>query len=189
MNSTIAPPKYPVPLTPFVRGAGRCGMLERSSTRMFGAGQSALRALLLAALWGAGPALAQPPTLTECVAQASSYYTVNPAVLSAILKVESGFQPHAVNRNGNGTIDIGIAQINSIHLRELARSGIGAQHLLDYCTGTYVAAWHLRRQMLRYGDTWFAIGAYHSVTPHLNAAYQQRVIKALRQWGYIRSAQ
>jgi hypothetical protein len=79
-------------------------------------------------------------------------------------------RPKAVNRNADGTFDLGIAQINTRHLRELSKFGIGPNHLLDACIGTDVAAWHLAKQYKAYGNTWYAIGAYHSRT----AFYNQR---------------
>jgi soluble lytic murein transglycosylase-like protein len=40
-------------------------------------------------------------------------YKVHPDILRAITKVESNFNPRALNKNQNGTYDIGIMQINS----------------------------------------------------------------------------
>lgn len=131
-------------------------------------------------LWVHAPAPAQTGT---CVEPAARYHKVNPLILDAILAVESGHNPGAIGKNANGTTDWGIGQINTIHLEELRRHGIGADQLLDGCKGTYVAAWLLARQMRRYGNTWFAVGAYHSVTPSHNQRYQTLVQTQLARAG------
>jgi soluble lytic murein transglycosylase-like protein len=108
----------------------------------------------------------------QCLMPAAQRHGVNPHILRAILQVESGMRPHVVNRNRNGSIDVGMAQINSIHFRELAQWGITPERLLDPCVATHVAAWHLKRVMLRHGNTWFGVAAYHSATPTHNQRYQ-----------------
>lgn len=93
-------------------------------------------------------------------------------MLKAILKVESNFNPHAANRNANGTVDVGIAQINSMHFARLDKYGIKPAHLMDGCVSTYVAAWHLASKIREHGNTWFGIAAYHSTTPCQNERYR-----------------
>lgn len=124
---------------------------------------------------------------TACVAPAASYHRVNETVLRAILKVESGLNPLAVNQNANGTVDLGIGQINSVHFADLKRYGIAPNDLLSPCVGTYVAAWHLARQYAKYGNTWYAVGAYHSLTPELNLRYKGRVYEEVRRMGVARN--
>ncbi|MDO8278968.1 MAG: lytic transglycosylase domain-containing protein [Burkholderiaceae bacterium] len=136
--------------------------------------------LTVLGLWFNGPSRAQTGA---CVAPAAQYHKVNPQLLDAILAVESGHNPRAIGKNTNGTTDWGIGQINTIHLDELRRHGIGTEQLLDACKGTYVAAWLLARQMRRYGNTWFAVGAYHSATPSHNQRYQTLVQRQLARAG------
>ncbi|WP_084455143.1 lytic transglycosylase domain-containing protein [Comamonas composti] len=116
----------------------------------------------------------------DCFQEAARYHGVSAAVLRAIARVESNFQPQAVAHNRNGSTDIGMMQINSIHLDELARWGVQAAHLHQACISIYVAAWHYRRQVEHYGHTWLAVGAYHSRTPKYRDAYAARVRQALR---------
>ena len=127
----------------------------------------------------AWPAVSLANTLSNCISSASSFHGVNPWVLASILKVESSFNPKAVNRNDNGSVDVGIGQMNSIHFKELAKWGIAPNDLFDACTATYVAAWHLSKQVRAYGNTWFAIGAYHSATPYYNQRYQALIYNSL----------
>lgn len=121
-----------------------------------------------------------------CLMPAAQRHGVNPQILRAILQVESGMRPHVVNRNRNGSIDVGMAQINSIHFRELAQWGITPERLLDPCVATHVAAWHLKRVMLRHGNTWFGVAAYHSVTPVHNQRYQVLLRQELARTGVWR---
>jgi soluble lytic murein transglycosylase-like protein len=117
---------------------------------------------------------------------AAQRHGVNPHILRAILQVESGMRPHVVSRNRNGSIDVGMAQINSIHFRELAQWGITPDRLLDPCVATHVAAWHLKRVMLRHGNTWFGVAAYHSATPIHNQRYQALLRQELVRTGVWR---
>lgn len=123
-----------------------------------------------------------------CVKPAADYHGVNPWILLAILKVESNFSPAAVNRNQNGTLDVGMAQINSIHFAKLSQYGITPTQLMDGCVATYVAAWHLRQQIVKYGNTWFGVAAYHSSSPCLNQRYGSMLWNELRGWGVVQGA-
>jgi soluble lytic murein transglycosylase-like protein len=107
----------------------------------------------------------------DCIAQAAAYHRVNPWIVRAIIKVESNFDASAVNKNSNGTRDVGLAQINSMHFEELNKRGIAPGDLMNGCVSSYVAAWHLKKQIAAYGNTWFAVGAYHSTTPCFNQRY------------------
>ena len=45
----------------------------------------------------------------------SKMFPENPTVMIAVAKAESGLDPMATNRNTNGTRDIGILMVNSVH--------------------------------------------------------------------------
>lgn len=131
---------------------------------------------------------ALPTRLSEpapCVSGAAQYHGVNPWVLRAILKVESDFNPRAMNRNANGTVDVGMGQINSIHFAELGRWGIAPGNLMDGCVATYVAAWHLSKKIRKYGNSWFAVASYHSTSPCQNSRYAGLLWNALAGWGVV----
>jgi soluble lytic murein transglycosylase-like protein len=131
-------------------------------------------------------AAAWPAAATAaCVPQAAHRHGVDPWLLAAILHVESGFRPQVVRRNANGTHDVGMAQINSIHFPELARHGISPQHLFDPCIASHVAAWHLARQLKAQGHTWRGLATYHSATPCHNQRYALRVWNTLVAWGAV----
>lgn len=131
----------------------------------------------------AGAAAQTVSSAERCVVPAALRHGVNPQILRAVLQVESAMRPHVVQRNANGSVDVGMAQINSVHFPELAKWGITPNQLLDPCVAAHVAAWHLKRGLVRYGNNWFGVAAYHSVTPEHNARYQVRVQEALVRSG------
>jgi soluble lytic murein transglycosylase-like protein len=122
----------------------------------------------------------------DCFARAGAYQGVNPLILRAIAWYESKGDPNAVHRNADGSIDVGQAQINSVHFAELRRNGVPPGALKDPCVNTYVAAWMLKQKMIRYGNTWHAIGAYHSETPSLRDQYARSIHAVLVSWGVDR---
>jgi soluble lytic murein transglycosylase-like protein len=130
----------------------------------------------MAVLVAAGPAHA------DCFDEAARYQKVNPLILRAIAWQESHNRPDALHKNANGSTDYGVMQINSVHLPILATYGISSNTLMQPCKNVYIAAWHLRRQMNKYGNTWQAIGAYHSETPALRDEYAQQIAAILRKW-------
>ena len=52
----------------------------------------------------------------EIAKEAGDKYNIDPLLLLAIAKAESGLKVNAVNKNSNGTYDYGLMQINSINL-------------------------------------------------------------------------
>lgn len=134
------------------------------------------RCVILASVFVCGGARA------DCFEAAAVYHQVHPMILRAIAWHESRFRADAIHQNENQSIDMGLMQINSVHLPELKRYGIDARTLQDGCASVYIGAWHLRRKIARYGNTWEAVGAYHSETPALRDRYAKSIIEILRQW-------
>lgn len=115
-----------------------------------------------------------------CFAQAAAYYQVPEALLRAIAAHESGMKPRAVNRNRDGSEDLGLGQINSRWLPELARMGIHRNDLFDPCVNNFVSAWILAKNLRRAnGYVWPAVGAY-------NAGWRQTPAHAQRRRRYVR---
>ena len=133
---------------------------------------------------GSSAAQAAPPA-DDCFDKAGAYQGVNPLVLRAVAWRESKGDATAINRNANGSIDVGQLQINSIHFPELKSQGIPHRALTDPCVNIFVAAWLLKQKMVRFGNTWRAIGAYHSESPHERDAYARSIQAILVSWGHL----
>ena len=115
------------------------------------------KGLLLTLVMSANQALAY------CWEEAASRYDIEPQLLQAIAAVESGYQAGAMNHgNRNGTRDIGLMQINSIHLPRLLKQGITEERLLsEPCLSVEVGASILAEFIQRFGYNWTAVGAYN----------------------------
>lgn len=110
-----------------------------------------------------------------CVDAAAIAYRIPNNIFRAVLRTEGGWTG-LKKRNPNGSYDMGPAQINTIHLPELARFGV-TEHMLinDACVNLYVAAYRVRFEIDRVGDLWRGVGNYHSRTSHLHSIYLNKV--------------
>lgn len=97
-----------------------------------------------------------------CWDEAARYHGLDPWLLYAVAYVESTHNPGVISKpNRNGTYDIGLMQVNSVHLPRLSRYGITQATLMDACASTYVGAWIMADNIRRYGWSWQAIAAYN----------------------------
>jgi soluble lytic murein transglycosylase-like protein len=140
------------------------------------------RVFFVTVVAGLGAWLAMAPARADCFDEAARYQKVNPMILRAIAWQESNNRPNALRKNANGSTDYGVMQINSVHLQTLSQYGISSATLMQPCKNVYIAAWHLRRKMARYGNTWQAVGAYHSETPALRDKYAKQIAAILQKW-------
>ena len=131
----------------------------------------------------AATALLATPTAQACWEQAAERYHLSPELLYAVARTESALDPLALARNRNGTRDIGLMQINSAWLPQLAALGIGERDLFDPCTSIHVGAWILATNVQRLGYNWEAVGAYNAASPALRRAYARRVYRELLHAG------
>ncbi|OZA30494.1 MAG: hypothetical protein B7X93_03105 [Hydrogenophilales bacterium 17-61-9] len=113
----------------------------------------------------------------QCWADASARYDVPVDLLYAIARVETGNRSRLVSpRNKNGTYDIGLMQINSMHLPRLAKHRISEQDLLDKpCLNLHVGASILAEAIARHGYNWVAIGAYNAGSTEKRKTYARKV--------------
>lgn len=107
------------------------------------------------------PGLARAETLF-CFEQAADYYQVPVVLLRAIARHESDMKPDLTHRNKDGTLDIGLMQVNEWWLPKIKTLGIERQDLFDPCVNTYVGAWILAQNLRRTSDVWLAVGAYNA---------------------------
>jgi len=127
--------------------------------------------------------LAPISATADCFDDAARYHTVNPWIVRAIAAQESRFNPTAVHPvNRDGTRDHGMTGINDVHLPELARYGITASDLRDGCKSIFLAGWHLRKMVNKYGNNWSAVGAYHSKTPSKRDKYAANIRRTIDFW-------
>lgn len=120
-----------------------------------------------------------PVFASTCFDLAAQRYRVPVSLLKAIAMQESSGRANAINRNTNGTYDIGMMQINSAWLPTLKRHGIAAQHLWDPCVSILVGAWILSDNFARLGYTTQGLGAYNAVSPHKREIYARNVLRRL----------
>lgn len=118
-----------------------------------------------------------PGSVFACWEQAAYKYRINPYLLYAIARTESSLNPNAINRNKNGSYDIGLMQINSSWFPLLRKNGITEKQLFDPCVNIEVGAWILAQNMQRLGYSWNAIGAYNTSKPDLRLRYAQKVYR------------
>ncbi|MBU5635363.1 lytic transglycosylase domain-containing protein [Geomonas sp. Red69] len=114
-----------------------------------------------------------------CFEEAGVEYGINPQILRAIAKVESNFNPAAVNYNTNGTYDFGLMQINSSWAPTIGKQRWNS--LGDPCNSVKTGAWILSMCMEKYGYTWKAIGCYNSQTPDKRDRYSKKVFDQLQR--------
>lgn len=126
------------------------------------------------------PSRPLPADLKSCALAAARRYHVHEQLFLAVLATEGGRVGQIV-RNRNGSYDMGPAQINSIHLPELARLGITRDQVInDGCLNLQIGAWILARALdgqspSNPGEFWRRVGNYNSATPTHNVTYQAKV--------------
>ncbi|QWK19369.1 MAG: lytic transglycosylase domain-containing protein [Hydrogenobacter thermophilus] len=118
----------------------------------------------------------------ECFFDAGKRYHVDPYLLVSIAKVESNFNPQAVNINRNGSVDYGIMQINSYWLYYYR---IPMEWIKNPCYNIHFGAMVLRRCMDANGNNLsLAIDCYNRGSKA--NAESQYVIKVYRNYKRIK---
>lgn len=110
-----------------------------------------------------------------CFEEAAARHGVNAFMLSVIASHESRLKERSVVSNSNGSVDLGLMGINSVHLGGLGTFGIGREQLLSGCVNVNVGAWLLSKKIKKYGNTWRAYGAYHSENEPYSSIYQKKI--------------
>lgn len=104
----------------------------------------------------------------EHLKQACKQYKVSYNDMIKIAYIESTFRIDALNKNRNGTIDVGLFQINTVNHKSCAERGYDVYTLKGniYCA-VYIVAGH--KKYKRFDKHW--LGRYHSKTPSKKLAY------------------
>ncbi len=129
--------------------------------------------------WAILCAILLPATLFAfCFEYAGNEHGITPIILESIARVESNLNPRAINRNRNGSVDIGLMQINSGWLKTL---NVSQKDLLDdACLNTRIGAQILRQCIDRYGLNWEAIGCYNATSMDKKVGYAWKVFRKLQ---------
>jgi soluble lytic murein transglycosylase-like protein len=129
--------------------------------RLAGLAHALLAAVLALALLPPAAAMA-----SDCMARAARLAGVETELLLAMSYVETRWHQEAVNGgNGNGTEDVCMMQINSVHYPRLAALGVTRDQLLaDRCVCLLVGGEILREMRVATGgnDLWAAVAAYNA---------------------------
>lgn len=111
----------------------------------------------------------------DCWDEAGARFNIDPLLLYSIARVESSLAVDAINRNRDGSYDLGLMQINSVHLPRLKKDGITKERLLsEPCTSVMTGAQILSDFIARHGYTWEAVGAYNAGSAPARRALRQR---------------
>jgi soluble lytic murein transglycosylase-like protein len=145
-----------------------------------------------------------PPAVREACVQSAAHYYWRPGdpvgeagladIVRAVIRQEGGTtgQIHwnRPNKAGVSTYDMGLMQINSSHLTELAAIGATRDQVINYeCLNIYVGTWILKREIVTTPTLWVAIGNYNTGsfnarTANNNLAYQRGVWTNLQKLWY-----
>lgn len=102
--------------------------------------------------------------IPDCVEPIAEYYHVPTNLVRSIIQVEGGREGSRIGPNRNGTLDLGIMQINTVWLPELEQYNIDEASLVwDGCTNIAVGTWILSKRYYEFGKDWTkAIQSYNA---------------------------
>lgn len=130
----------------------------------------------------AGPFKEVPVPLSminHCVDQSSQNFSLKPIMIKTIIGVEGG-KVGTVSRNTNGSYDLGVMQVNTLHLSDLQEKfGYTWKDLVfDPCKNIQAGAWILSQRYSEVpGKPWLAVGNYHSKTPGKRSTYLRKIAR------------
>jgi soluble lytic murein transglycosylase-like protein len=112
-----------------------------------------------------------------CFDDAGRTYGISPLLLRGIARVESNMKPGAVNHNSNGSIDLGLMQVNSFWLKTLGATS--RELTTDPCYNVMAGAWILKGCLDRHGETWEAVGCYNATSRTKRVNYSWKIYREL----------
>jgi len=124
--------------------------------------------------------------IAACIALAAERYSLPATVLYSIYDVERG-QIGMERPNTNGSKDLGLMQINTVWVQEIAdRLNMPKEKVYnslrdDACFNIGVAGWILRDRIDNAGEFWKGVGEYHSKTGKRRDQYLRKVIRSARR--------
>lgn len=113
-----------------------------------------------------------------CFDEAGKTYGISSQLLQSIARIESNLNPNAINKNSNGSTDIGVMQVNSSWIGSL---GLESGRLVsDPCYNVMTGAKVLRLCIDKHGYTWEAVGCYNAVSKYKRIGYSWKVYSKLK---------
>lgn len=98
----------------------------------------------------------------SCINHSAVEFHVPASLIVSVLSIERG-ATGTINRNKNGTYDMGPMQINSSWLPILKKYGYSANDIIyDACKNVQVGTWILANNISKSNKLWKGIGNYHS---------------------------
>jgi soluble lytic murein transglycosylase-like protein len=120
-------------------------------------------------------AIPQMDVPLHCINVAAIESNIPAKLIIAILHTERG-KNGEIQKNKNGTYDIGPMQINSSWLPELKKYGITRDNLqFNPCVNVKVGAWIAAKFIAHENDLLTGVGDYNSHTKKFNQSYYQHV--------------
>jgi soluble lytic murein transglycosylase-like protein len=117
--------------------------------------------------------------INYCINYYSNYFNIPKKIYYKIAKLESNFDPFAINYNSDGTKDVGLMQVNTVLAKEC---GIKNHKLLfDVCTNIYVASLRLNYCKHKYGIGLNMVGCYHSESKDKKQKYIKKYLALKNQ--------
>jgi len=107
----------------------------------------------------------------QVILEVSKEFKLQPDKLLRIAYVESRFNHNAIRQNKNGTIDVGMMQINSVHWTTTCK----AFDILKLKGNVQCAAKLLSMHKLKASTDMYWIGRYSSKTPSIKFKYYQKL--------------
>lgn len=129
-----------------------------------------------------------------CLMLAAQTYSVPPAVLVGIYKVENGELGKEYGPFKDGSYEIGLMRLNSKMIPVLAKKWDVAEETAhrwlrdDPCTNMGVAAWKLRNNINEDGNLAQAIANFRYDNDKEGHPYKAKVVQAMREAGLLRDA-
>lgn len=187
LENTPPPPALPTMIAPAPAGAGYPKRVDERLARYLVAPPPAPTSSEAsgASLGGRYDVLVPQHIPPHCIHSSASAYNLNPLIILAVMKVESGGRTGIVSRNTNGTDDLGPGQFNTgtwakllIEKYKIPRDAL----INDMCQAVRGMGFAIRTEINGAGgDLWKGIGNYHSRTPKHHVKYVRLVYGAYKQ--------
>ncbi|MCT4575013.1 MAG: lytic transglycosylase domain-containing protein [Alphaproteobacteria bacterium] len=130
--------------------------------------------------------------IMSCIISSAAAYNIPSSAIYAIMEAEGG-KTGQLSKNSNGSYDLGLMQINTLWLPELAKHwGITeteAAYVLvnDTCANINVASWILKKKINEANGSMIkGISYYHSRTPKHGIKYAKRILNIMKANNLLR---